>query len=781
MEVKLEINGRTVSVRDGATIMEAANKLGVYIPHFCYHEKLSVAANCRMCMVDIERAPRAAPACATPVVGGMVVNTESARAKKAQHSVMEFLLINHPLDCPICDQGGECQLQDLAVGYGISRSRYREEKRVVFEKNLGPLISTDMTRCIHCTRCVRFGSEVAGIMELGITGRGEHAEIMPFVEKTVDSELSGNMIDICPVGALTSKPFRYTARSWELTERQVVGAHDCWGSHLVAQVKENKVMRALPSRAPGVQECWISDRDRFSYEGLAASDRVAAPMMRAPGARLLKETSWQRALERLADGVRAAIARHGAEKVGFFVSPRSTCEEAFLLQRIARHLGCQNIDSRLSRRDFRGGDVAGLGLPFSALRDINTALFVGAEPGRELPLLASYLRRRATRKKYFSLSATRIERQVPMREQLVVSPELLAERMVRLVLAAGGGAPEGWNAAGKELELFDAEQQESEAEIQTIVKALRAAGDKGIVWLGDIARASSQYGLLVALAQQLSELLGVQVGVLDDGANGNGARRAGALPGEGGLHTADMLRADLRAVVLLRCEPADFCESALAAKMLAAADFVGVVAPFGGGVAERATVLLPAADFCETDGTYVNGWGDAEYFSAAVTPPGEARPAWKIFRRLGEMLGVADMQFTEAKELHGGVCTGVEFAALLGAVYASPPASGASTGEAVWCGGAPAYGGDMLLRRAPSLRATKQGRAARAARMHPDDMRAAGVGEGARIVIGDGDGEWETTAHSDATLAARTIRFWSPTLVGKSGLSVKAAAVGEEA
>src|SRR6202165_5038359 len=336
--VELEIDGKSVEVPEGSMVIQAAHKVDTYIPHFCYHKKLSIAANCRMCLVEVEKMPKAVPACATPVSAGMIVRTKSDKAVKAQQSVMEFLLINHPLDCPICDQGGECQLQDLAVGYGKSQSRYNEEKRVVFHKNVGPLISMEeMTRCIHCTRCVRFGQEVAGVMELGMLGRGEHSEITSFVGKTVDSELSGNMIDLCPVGALTSKPFRYSARTWELSRRKSVSPHDSVGANLVVQVKNNRVMRVLPFENEAINECWISDKDRFSYEGLNSEERLTTPMLKQGGE--WRAVDWQTALEHVARGLAGVVTKHGSEAIGTLVSPHATLEELALAARLTRALG----------------------------------------------------------------------------------------------------------------------------------------------------------------------------------------------------------------------------------------------------------------------------------------------------------------------------------------------------------------------------------------------------------------------------------------------------------
>src|SRR5690349_19755647 len=377
-DLNIEIDGKSLAVKPGSTIMDAANQLGIYIPHFCYHKKLTIAANCRMCLVQVEKAPKPLPACATPVAEGMKVQTHSASAIQAQKGVMEFLLINHPLDCPICDQGGECQLQDLAVGYGGSNSRYQEAKRVVVNKNLGPLIATDMTRCIHCTRCVRFGQEIAGVMELGMAGRGEHSEILSFVGRSVDSELSGNMIDLCPVGALTSKPFRYTARAWELSRRKSVSAHDSLGSSLVVQSKQERVMRVLPLETDDVNECWISDRDRFAYEGLNSEERLLHPMVKRAGR--WEEAEWPEALEAAAHGLRDVASRHGADALGFLLAPHLTLVELHLAASLGRALGTDHIDHRIRQADIRARHKAApwLGMSLSELVKLESVLVVGS-------------------------------------------------------------------------------------------------------------------------------------------------------------------------------------------------------------------------------------------------------------------------------------------------------------------------------------------------------------------------------------------------------------------
>ena len=422
--VEIELDGKKVEVSEGSMVMHAAEKAGSYIPHFCYHKKLSIAANCRMCLVDVEKAPKPMPACATPVTQGMIVRTKSEKAIKAQQSVMEFLLINHPLDCPICDQGGECQLQDLAVGYGGSSSRYEEEKRVVFHKNVGPLISMEeMSRCIHCTRCVRFGQEVAGVMELGMIHRGEHSEITTVLGDTVDSELSGNMIDICPVGALTSKPFRYSARTWELSRRKSVSPHDSTGANLIVQVKSHKVLRVVPFENEEVNECWIADRDRFSYEALNSDERLTKPMLKQGGE--WKEVDWQTALEYVANGLQQIKSQHGAGAIGALVSPHSTLEELSLAAKLVRGLGSENIDYRLRNAEFTAVQgVQWLGLPIASLSSLQSALVVGSNLRKDHPLFAQRIRQAAKKGcKVFAINECVYDWALPVNASVVAAAD----------------------------------------------------------------------------------------------------------------------------------------------------------------------------------------------------------------------------------------------------------------------------------------------------------------------------------------------------------------------
>ncbi|MGZ8265196.1 MAG: NADH-quinone oxidoreductase subunit NuoG, partial [Burkholderiales bacterium] len=510
--LQLEIDGTAVEVPEGSTIMDAANRLGVYVPHFCYHKKLTIAANCRMCLVQVEKAPKPLPACATPATNGMKVWTHSDLAVDAQKGVMEFLLINHPLDCPICDQGGECQLQDLAVGYGASGSRYEEDKRVVVNKNLGPLISTDMTRCIHCTRCVRFGQEIAGVMELGMIGRGEHSEIITFVGMTVDSELSGNVIDLCPVGALTSKPFRYSARAWELTRRTSISPHDGLGSNLLVQIKQNRVMRVLPRENEAVNECWLSDRDRFSYEGLNSEQRLARPMLKRGG--VWQPVEWQVALDFVAAKLKKIIEQHGAQSIGALASPHQTLEELYLLQRLVRGMGSGNVDFRLRQSDFSAdGKTAGapsLGMPVAELTDLDRVLVVGSTLRKEHPLIA--LRLRQGTKKNLQLSIVNpVDDELLMRvaHKAIVPPAAMARALAETVKAVAGAknvaVPESVRAATEGVEPSEA--------VQRFARDF-AAGTRAAILLGNLAQHHPQAATLHALAQALGEITGAHVGFL---------------------------------------------------------------------------------------------------------------------------------------------------------------------------------------------------------------------------------------------------------------------------
>ena len=704
--VEIELDGQKVEVPPGSMVMHAAEKAGTFIPHFCYHKKLSIAANCRMCLVDVEKAPKPMPACATPVTMGMVVRTKSDKAIKAQQSVMEFLLINHPLDCPICDQGGECQLQDLAVGYGASKSRYEEEKRVVFHKDVGPLVSMEeMSRCIHCTRCVRFGQEIAGVMELGMSHRGEHAEIETFVGQSVDSELSGNMIDICPVGALTSKPFRYQARTWELSRRKSVSPHDATGANLIVQVKNHRVMRVVPLENDAVNECWIADRDRYSYEALNGEDRLTQPMLKQGGE--WKAVDWQTALEYVANGLKQVKADHGASAIGLLASPHSTVEELALAGALVRGLGSENIDSRLRAADFSNVGAAGtarwLGRSLASLSTVQRVLVVGSNLRKDQPLMAQRLRQAV--------------RQGAQLSALVAQPIDWAMRVHQSVVAPSADwvmALAGVAAAVAEAQGVAAPVSATPTETdRAIAKSLIGGEDKAIL-LGNAAAHHEKASSLLALAQWIGQNTGASVGYLGEAANSVGAQLVRAVPGQGGQNASQMLRGGLKAAVLLGVEPG--LDSAAGGQGLVGAEMVVTLSAFKTNM-DVSDVLLPIAPFTETSGSFVNTEGRLQSFHAVVRPLGDARPAWKVLRVLGNLLGLSGFDADSSQAVLAAALPGarvgevVDSARLSNAVSVNIDTQRATLEPCV----APIYQLDGLVRRASSLQLTADARAGVAA------------------------------------------------------------------
>ena len=695
--IEIELDGNKVEVQEGCMIMHAAEKAGTYIPHFCYHKKLSIAANCRMCLVDVEKAPKPMPACATPVTQGMVVRTKSEKAIKAQKSVMEFLLINHPLDCPICDQGGECQLQDLAVGYGGSTSRYEEEKRVVFHKDAGPLISMEeMSRCIHCTRCVRFGQEVAGIMELGMSHRGEHAEIETFVGQSVDSELSGNMIDICPVGALTSKPFRYSARTWELGRRKSISPHDATGANLVVQVKNNKVLRVVPLENEEVNECWISDRDRFSYEALDSQDRLTAPMIKQGGE--WKTVDWQTALEYVANGLQGVKSQYGAEFIGTLASPHSTTEELYLAAALMRGFGSQNIDARLRASDFHHDNTARwLGTAIASLSTLQRALVIGSNVRKDQPLLALRLRHAVRHgAKLHAINEVAFDWAMPVATQMVTDSanwvQALADVAAAVAQLTGAAAPVSGNA--------------NNLQAQAIAKSLHS-GERKAILLGNAAAHHTKASSLLALANWIGAQTGATVGYLGEAANTVGAQVVGAVPSHGGQNAAQMARGGLKAALLLHTEPhADMAHGAAAVQALEKAEMVVTLSAFKTNMA-FSDVLLPIAPFTETAGTFINSEGRAQSFHGVVKPLGETRPAWKVLRVLGSMLHVPGFEFETIEEVRAKAIPANIASRLSNACDVAIDLTPATEKPEV----ASIYQLDSLVRRAPSLQLTADAKA----------------------------------------------------------------------
>lgn len=701
--VEIELDGKKVEVAPGSMIMHAAEKANTYIPHFCYHKKLSIAASCRMCLVEVEKAPKPMPACATPVTQGMIVRTKSDKAIKAQQSVMEFLLINHPLDCPICDQGGECQLQDLAVGYGGGASRYEEEKRVVFHKDVGPLISMEeMSRCIHCTRCVRFGQEIAGVMELGMSHRGEHAEIETFVGQSVDSELSGNMIDICPVGALTSKPFRYSARTWELSRRKSVSPHDSTGANLIVQVKNHKVMRVVPFENDAVNECWIADRDRFSYEALNGEDRLTQPMLKQGG--VWTTVDWQTALEYVANGLKQIQANHGAKAIGALVSPHSTVEELALAGALVRGLGSENIDSRLRAADFGNaapvGQARWLGLPIAELSLLQRVFVVGSSLRKDHPLFAQRIRQAARKGAVVSALVSQSEDwALPVAHTLQAAATDWVQALAGV--AAAVAAERGVTAPVHATACDNA---------SAIAKSL-LSGERKAILLGNAAAHHPQASSLLALAQWIAQHTGASVGYLTEAANTVGAQLVHALPGKDGQNAARMLSGGLKAALLLNVEPG--LDTAAGAQGLETAEMVVTLSPFKTNL-DISDVLLPIAPFSETSGSFVNAEGRLQTFNAVVKPLGETRPAWKVLRVLSNLLGLRGFEQESSQAVLASALPGVENGTLVArsqlsnSIQADVVLAPATIAPCV----ASIYQLDALVRRAPSLQATADARAA---------------------------------------------------------------------
>ncbi|HEX7416624.1 MAG TPA: NADH-quinone oxidoreductase subunit NuoG [Steroidobacteraceae bacterium] len=710
--VNVEINGVPVKAKKGEMIMRVTDAHDAYVPRFCYHDKLPIAANCRMCLVEVEKAPKPIPACATPVAEGMKIFTKSPKAIAAQKATMEFLLINHPLDCPICDQGGECELQDLALGFGRDISRFTERKRVVKDKDLGPLIATDMTRCIHCTRCVRFGQDIAGIQELGTTGRGEQMEIGTYIERSVDHELSGNIIDLCPVGALTSKPFRFRARSWEMTQQPLISPHDGVGSNLFAHVLRGKLMRVVPRPNEAINENWICDRDRYSYEGIYSPDRLSAPLLRVGSD--WRSVDWESALAAATQGMKGA-----ASSFGTLASPSATLEELYLAARLTRALGSGNIDHRLRQADFRAQSAdplqPGLGMPIAAIDALAGLLVIGSNLRAEAPILAHRVRKATLRgAKVAFLNPAEFPYLFPVAAYHESAPANqladLAAVLVAVLENTGRSLPESVVSIA-----CDARPNASH---HALAAVLTGPGSKAI-WLGALALRHGAYADLRALAAALAEAVGGTLGVLAEGANAAGAHLAGALPhrgpagavlAAGGANAREMLEEPLRGYLLFGgVEPWADAGSRDASKTLARAEFVVAATPYvSDALKEVAHLILPIGTFAETSGTYVNLEGLWQSFPRAAHPVGESRPGWKVLRVLGNLLEVAGFEYQSSEEVRD------ELQRACAAAAAPTPPAAYRAGGATRVQGVidvPMYQIDALVRRAGALQRTRDGRA----------------------------------------------------------------------
>jgi NADH-quinone oxidoreductase subunit G len=780
--ITLEVDGRTVEVAKNSTVMDAANELGIHIPHFCYHRKLSIAANCRMCLVQVEKVPKPMPACATPVADGMKVWTHSEIAVNAQKGVMEFLLINHPLDCPICDQGGECQLQDLAVGYGGSSSRFHENKRVVAHKHLGPLVSAEeMSRCIHCTRCVRFGQEIAGIMELGMPGRGEHAEIMSFVGHTVDSELSGNMIDVCPVGALTSNPFRYSARTWELSRRRSIAPHDSLGSNLVVQVKQNRVMRVVPRDNEDINECWLSDRDRFSYEGLNSSERLTTPMIKRDGRWL--EVDWTAALEYVATELARIHSSLGPAAIGALATAQATSEELYLLQKLLRSLGSGNVDFRLRQLDFSADStrtgVPWLGMKVADLNALDRILVIGSNLRKEQPLLAQRIRQAVKHHgaKLSVINPLGDDFLVAVQNGMIVPPSQIADALAGVVKAAAEQT-----GAAVPSEIADVEVG---AVARQIAESL-LSGDRKAIFLGNLVQHSPAKSRIHMLAQMLAGIVASSVGVLGDGANSVGGYLSGAIPTvePSGLNAREMIERPLNAYLLLHTEAElDTSLPRLATAAMHSAELVVAMSPFRHQALDYAQVLLPIAPFTETAGTFVNIEGLAQTFQGVVPPLGETRPAWKVLRVLGNLLHLDGFDFETVDDVRdeisavagepadrlantmdmSDVKTALKRTAAVNAAIKTTPVVNNTADSSVEqiaverIGEVPIYQVDGIVRRAPALQQTRDAQVDRVS-MHGGLIEKLDLQPGDRVRVCQHGGEAVLDFDRDDRLPAGCVR-----------------------
>ena len=757
--LSIEIDGRAYPARKGQMLIEVTDANGIPIPRFCYHEKLSVAANCRMCLVEVERAPKPLPACATPVMDGMKVFTRSKTARNAQKSVMEFLLINHPLDCPICDQGGECELQDVAMGYGRDVSRFNERKRAVEDKDLGPLIATDMTRCIHCTRCVRFGEEIGGMPELGATGRSEDMEIGTFITRSVDSELSGNVIDLCPVGALTSKPFRFRARAWEMAQRDGIAPHDPVGSNIHLHVYRGQVLRVVPRANESINEVWISDRDRFGYEGLYSDDRVLSPMVKRDGA--WSEVSWEEALEAAVEGLRQVVAEKGGESVGALASASCTVEELYLFQKLVRGIGSANVDHRVRQRDFSDQDAApgypSLGMGVDELERLDAALLVGSCTRKEHPIVNHRLRKASlagTSVMYLDVMAHDLN--IAPVARIVDAPSELASRLAAVATAAArltDKEPEGLAALAAGVEV--------DSDAERIARILFDAG-RGTILLGPQAVNHRDSAALHGLAACLANLTGATLGTLDEGANPAGAWIAGVLPHReangvptkrAGLDARAMIEAGLDAWLLMGLEPElDCTDGARAREVLNAARFVVSLSAFRSeAMAEYADVILPIAAFAETEGTFVNLSGTWQSFEAAAPPYADSRPAWRVLRVLGNLFELTGFEQESIEDVRAEVGEPGS---------AGPPgwALPRSLPEPVDDGierivSVPIYAADALLRRARPLQATKDAEFAGVS-LSPSTIERLGLNDGESVVVRQGVGSVDLEVVADPRVPA---------------------------
>ena len=742
----IEVDGKTLEVEDGTMLIEATDAAGIYIPRFCYHEKLSIAANCRMCLVEVEKAPKPLPACATPVMDGMKVQTRSEYAREAQKGTMEFLLINHPLDCPVCDQGGECPLQDQAMGYGKDDSRYQENKRVVPNHDIGPLVSTEMTRCIHCTRCVRFGEEVAGVMEMGAPGRGEFTKIGTFLSRSIDSEVSGNIIDLCPVGALTSKPYRFSARSWELQNHHSISPHDCVGTNITLQTLRGVVERVLPRDNEEVNECWLADRDRYSYEAVNSEARLTKPMIKDGDG--WKEVHWQVALKHAVAGLQTVIDSGSAQDIGALAAASSSLEEFYLLQKFMRTMGSHNVDHRLQQIDFSDDDIApqfpGLEIPIQRLDQVQAALLVGSNLRKEQPLLSIRIRRAVVKNNAVvgSVSTMGYEQNYDLTDNVVVPPTQMVAALAQIAKSVGEvkQSPAPDDIAG----LADGSEIAS-----ATVEAICNAGENALVIVGAMAQQHSEAANIKMIAQWIAEQTGAQLGLLAPANSAAGwiagcvpHRQSGGASEQSGMNAGQMLAEGRRGFVLLGCEPElDAINARGAANAMDKAEFVVHISAFKSEAAlHYADVLLPMTPFTESAGTFVNCEGRVQKSSVAVKPVDEARPGWKILRVLGNFMELDGFNQVTVEDVLAELDLSNLAPSARSSIQRLNNVEASSKEGLQRVIDMPMYRAEATLRHADALQRTADN-APPAAHLHPDTVESLGLQDGQRVAVVNGSGE----------------------------------------
>ncbi|MBK7145536.1 MAG: NADH-quinone oxidoreductase subunit G [Xanthomonadales bacterium] len=741
--VNVEVDGKAMQVPKGSMIIHATDQARISVPRFCYHEKLPIAANCRMCLVDVEKSPKPVPACATPVMEGMKIRTRSERALNSQRNVMEFLLINHPLDCPVCDQGGECELQDVAMGYGRSVSRFVERKRVVADEDIGPLIATDMTRCILCTRCVRFMGEIAGTSELGGIGRGEATEIGTYIGKSIESELGGNIIDVCPVGALTNKPFRFRARAWELIARESIGYHDALGSNLFLHTRRGEVLRSVPRDNDAINENWLSDRDRYSHQGLYADDRATQPMIRGADGEL-KPVSWDEALRFVAAGLSRVQSAHGGDQIAALLAPMASSEEGYLLAEVLRGLGSRNIDHRLRvvDADDRSGGAT-FELPLAEIEKAGAILLLGSNPRLDQPLLGHRVRKAWKHGAAIdAINPLDFDFHFDTRSARIVEPWQMLDETAAVAKAAAELAGVGADAAISAL-VVDARVADAHREI---ARRLHESGCSVLIF-GDFAVQHPAASSLRALARFIAKATNSAFNEIASGANGVGLARVGVLPGEGGAAAAQILAQPRKALIVHHAGSQDTLRSKSYDAARSGAEFHVYLGGYAcTGVRRTAHAVLPIGLAPEIDGSYVNVDGRVQVVAAGAKLPGEARPGWRVLRALGAALGLPGFDFTELSELReriaGMLSSAVATRSEAGKLVA--PGKGLTRIATV-----PIYKSDAVLRRSPALQATPLANPAQAA-LNPADFLAAGLSDGGRAKVSDGVNSIELPAVADA-------------------------------